>query len=202
MHPEDAVLHGQIWGAIFVDCQFCSQKDIKRQDLENHYNDGCTKAIQCNECGSFFNTTELDSHNCISALKNQVSCLKTTMIVQNKEQAAEIKKRDIHIDFLRHEYATLSDRIRVIENIFRSIPNAISKHSHHTGKHGDHHGSHQVYSHDHVDLHYDSRHLKRTHTNKSRKHSAVDEISDGIDEDEFYSLDGYSSEEEVLTTIK
>lgn len=124
------------------------------------------------------------------------------MVVQNKELNAEMKKRDIHIDFLKHEYAILSDRIRTIENIFRSIPNAISKHSHHADKHGDHHSVHHGGVHDHVDLHYDSKQIKRTHTNKSRKHSTIDEKSEDIDEDEFYSLDGYSSEEEILTTIK
>lgn len=128
------------------------------------------------------------------------------MIVQNKELNAEMKKRDIHIDFLKHEYAILSDRIRTIENIFRSIPNAISKHSHHSGKHGDHHTAHHAVHHgvvhDHIDGHFDAKHIRRTHTGKSRKHSAVDDRSEDIDEDEFYSLDGYSSEEEVLTTIK
>ena len=124
------------------------------------------------------------------------------MVVQNKELNAEMKKRDIHIDFLKHEYAILSDRIRTIENIFRSIPNAISKHSHHADKHGDHHSVHHGGVHDHVDLHYDSKQIIRTYTNKSRKHSTIDERSEDINEDEFYSLDGYSSEEEILTTIK
>lgn len=118
-----------------------------------------------------------------------VSDLQATLKLQKNEFKSELRKRDTHIDFLRHEYSSLSHRLRTIENIFRMIPNTINKHSKHeeAQEHHGHHGHHEVHA---------DRSLRRTHTGKSHK-SAYEEHS-GNDEDEFFSLDGYESEEDVV----